>query len=149
MSNAAVIDGMGFTGTAQPVMRQQMPLSFLKAGERAHISKVRGKGEVHHHLENLGFVDGAEVFVVSEQGGNLIIEVKGTQVALEDCHVLGSPFRVFGRPSIKPLSNLYQTSINPSAQKRCRTRFMRTEQGEACSKRSNEQAARKNEGTSK
>ena len=35
-----------------------------------------------HHLENLGFVAGAEVKVVSEQAGNFIVEVKGAQVAL-------------------------------------------------------------------
>ncbi len=66
---------------AQPQMHQ-MPLSFLKSGEEAAIAKVRGKGEVHHHLENLGFVEGAKVKVVTEQAGNLIVEVKGSQVAL-------------------------------------------------------------------
>ena len=43
---------------------------------------LRGKGEVHHHLENLGFVEGARVEVLSEQCGNLIVQIKGTQVAL-------------------------------------------------------------------
>ena len=60
----------------------QMPLSFLKSGEAATIAKIRDKGEVHHHLENLGFVEGATVKVVTEQAGNLIVEVKGAQVAL-------------------------------------------------------------------
>lgn len=64
------------------VMGAQLPLSFLKIGESAIISKVRGKGEVHHHLENLGFVEGASVRVICENGGNLIVEIKGTQVAL-------------------------------------------------------------------
>ena len=41
---------------------------------------------MHHHLENLGFVEGAFVKVVSETAGNLIVEVKGAQVAL-DRHV--------------------------------------------------------------
>lgn len=70
--------------SVEPVQPQmhQMPLSFLKAGEEASIAKVRGKGEVHHHLENLGFVEGARVKVVTEQAGNLIVEVKGAQVAL-------------------------------------------------------------------
>lgn len=62
---------------------QQMPLTFLKAGEAAQVRKVRGTGEVHHHLENLGFVPGALVKVVTEQAGNLIVEVKGSQVALD------------------------------------------------------------------
>ena len=37
---------------------------------------------MHHHLENLGFVEGARVEVLSEQCGNLIVQIKGTQVAL-------------------------------------------------------------------
>ena len=45
--------------------------------------RVRGKGEVHHHLENLGFVEGAPLSVVSEQGGNLIVQIKGASVALD------------------------------------------------------------------
>lgn len=64
------------------VSRIQMPLSFLKAGESARVAKVRDKGEMHHHLETLGFVDGAEISVVCENGGNLIVEVKGAQVAI-------------------------------------------------------------------
>ncbi|MCD8317004.1 MAG: ferrous iron transport protein A [Eggerthellaceae bacterium] len=62
---------------------QNMPLTFLKVGAHAHVAKVRGKDETHHHLENLGFVAGAEINVVSEQAGNLIVEVMGTNVALD------------------------------------------------------------------
>ncbi len=65
------------------VSRQQMPLTFLKSGETATVLKVRGKGEVQHHLENLGFVAGARIKVVTEQAGNIIVEVKGAQVALD------------------------------------------------------------------
>ena len=61
---------------------QTMPLSFLKCGESASVLKVRGGGELHHHLENLGFVEGARVKVVSGIGGDLIVDVKGAQVAL-------------------------------------------------------------------
>lgn len=63
--------------------RQQMPLTFLRTGEQAHILKVRGSDDLHHHLENLGFVAGAPIEVVSEQGGNLIVEIKGAQIALD------------------------------------------------------------------
>ena len=62
---------------------RQMPLTFMRAGETAQVCKVRGTGEVHHHLENLGFVPGAQVKVITEQAGNLIVEVKGSQVALD------------------------------------------------------------------
>lgn len=70
------------TSASSGVACQQMPLSFLKNGESGRIVKVRGKGELHHHLETLGFVEGAQVMVVSTAAGDLIVEVKGTQVAL-------------------------------------------------------------------
>jgi ferrous iron transport protein A len=66
-----------------PASGQMVPLSFMRSGETGHVAKVRGKGDVHHHLENLGFVDGAQVRIVSEQAGNYIVEVKGAQVALD------------------------------------------------------------------
>lgn len=62
----------------------QVPLSFLRSGEKARVAKVRGKGEMHHHLETLGFVNGAEVSVVCKNGGNLIVEVKGSQIAINN-----------------------------------------------------------------
>lgn len=65
------------------VSRQQMPLTFLRTGESARVLKVRGSGEAHHHLENLGFVAGAPLRVVSEQSGNIIVEIKGAQIALD------------------------------------------------------------------
>ena len=65
------------------VTRQQMPLSFLNQGEEACVLKVRGNDELHHHLENLGFVPGATLRVMSKQGGNVIVEIKGAQIALD------------------------------------------------------------------
>lgn len=65
------------------VSRTQMPLSFLKVGERAKVAKVRGKGDLHHHLENLGFVENADVTVINENSGNLIVEIKCCQIALD------------------------------------------------------------------
>lgn len=63
-----------------------LPLAFVGAGNTARIEKVCGGEQMRHHLENLGFVEGACVKVVSETAGNLIVEVKGAQVAL-DRHV--------------------------------------------------------------
>lgn len=60
----------------------QVPLSFLKSGEEAQVIKVRGKEELQRHLETLGFVPGAQIKAVSQASGNMIVEVKGTQVAL-------------------------------------------------------------------
>ena len=82
MDNATVASMQGTVGrtdagSAPGIACQQMPLSFLKGGETGTIAKVRGRGDLHHHLENLGFVT-----VVSEAAGDLIVEVKGIQVAL-------------------------------------------------------------------
>lgn len=60
-----------------------MPLAFAGAGVEAAVLSVRGSKESCHHLENLGFVEGARVKVVCEAAGNLIVEVKGSQVALD------------------------------------------------------------------
>lgn len=68
--------------TPQP-SRQQMPLTFLRNGEKAEVLKVRGNAEMRHHLENLGFVPGATLSVVNQQGGNYIVEIKGAQVAID------------------------------------------------------------------
>ena len=53
-----------------------MPLILAAAGETNTIRKVSGNPEVKKHLEDLGFVVGGEVTVVSAIGGNLIINVK-------------------------------------------------------------------------
>ena len=50
-----------------------MPLSMVKPGETNTIKKVGGKEETRKFLENLGFVTGGEVTVVSEIEGNLIV----------------------------------------------------------------------------
>ena len=59
-----------------------MPLSMVKPGETNTIKKVRGKEETRKFLENLGFVTGGEVTVVSEIEGNLIVNVKDSRVAI-------------------------------------------------------------------
>ena len=59
-----------------------MPLSMVKPGETNTIKKVGGKEETRKFLENLGFVAGGEVTVVSEIEGNLIVNVKDSRVAI-------------------------------------------------------------------
>lgn len=59
-----------------------MPLSFATPGEAVYIKKIGGKEEVCRHLENLGFVVGGMVTVVSQIGGNLIVNVKESRVAI-------------------------------------------------------------------
>ena len=58
-----------------------MPLILAAAGETNTIRKVSGNPEVKKHLEDLGFVVGGEVTVVSAIGGNHIVNVKETRIA--------------------------------------------------------------------
>ena len=59
-----------------------MPLVLAAQGETNIIKRVGGLPEVRRHLENLGFVAGADVTVVSAIGGNVIVNVKGSRVAV-------------------------------------------------------------------
>lgn len=59
-----------------------MPLTMVNTGEPLQIKKVGGKGEVKKFLENLGFVTGGVVTVVSDIGGNVIVNVRDSRVAI-------------------------------------------------------------------
>ena len=59
-----------------------MPLSMVRAGEHNVIKKVGGRSETKKFLENLGFVVGGLVTVVSEINGSLIVNVKDSRVAI-------------------------------------------------------------------
>ena len=58
------------------------PLSMVKEGEPNIIKKVGGKEETRKFLENLGFVTGGTVTVISQTGGNMIVNVKDSRVAI-------------------------------------------------------------------
>ncbi len=60
-----------------------MPLLLAKEGESNYIKKVTGKEETRLFLEKLGFVAGAAITVVSSIGGNLIVNVKDSRVAID------------------------------------------------------------------
>ena len=60
-----------------------MPLTVARSGETAAIRRITGRDEVRRHLAELGFVVGAEVTVVSEMAGSLIVQVKDSRVALD------------------------------------------------------------------
>lgn len=59
-----------------------MPLTLANPGEENIIRKIGGKPEVKKHLENLGFVVGGNVTVISATGGNVIVNVKESRVAI-------------------------------------------------------------------
>lgn len=59
-----------------------MPLSMAAVGETGRIEQITGKDETRLHLKNLGFVPGAPVTVVSQLGGNIILSLMDTRIAL-------------------------------------------------------------------
>lgn len=61
-----------------------MPLMLAQVGEENIIKKIGGNPEVKQHLENLGFVVGGTVKVVNALGGNVIVNVKESRVAISE-----------------------------------------------------------------
>lgn len=59
-----------------------MPLTFANEGETNVIKRIGGKEEIRRFLENLGFVTGSSVTVISENGGNVIVNVKDSRIAI-------------------------------------------------------------------
>lgn len=59
-----------------------IPLSVLGTENEGVIKRIAGKPEVKKHLENLGFIVGDTVTVISEQNGNIIVKVKESRIAI-------------------------------------------------------------------
>ena len=59
-----------------------MPLTFAVIGEENIIRKIGGKKEVRTHLETLGFNVGGAVTVLNTIGGNVIVKVKESRIAI-------------------------------------------------------------------
>ena len=59
-----------------------MPLSMAQEGKPVQIKLVGGKEETRRFLENLGFVAGSIVTVITEMNGNMIVNVKESRVAI-------------------------------------------------------------------
>jgi ferrous iron transport protein A len=61
---------------------EMMPLTLAEVGEENIIKKIGGKQEVKAHLENLGFVVGGAVTIINTMGGNVIVNVKESRIAI-------------------------------------------------------------------
>ncbi len=59
-----------------------MPLTMAQIGETNFIKEIHGKDDVRRHLNNLGFIEGATIKIITELSGNMIIDVKGARVAI-------------------------------------------------------------------
>ena len=61
-----------------------MPLSYAAPGEESVIRRIGGSPEVKKHLENLGFVPGGTVKVITALNGNVIVKIKESRVAIDE-----------------------------------------------------------------
>lgn len=59
-----------------------MPLTMVNPGIEQVIKEIRGRDQTRQFLQNLGFVEGATVMVVTSAAGNVIVSVKETRVAI-------------------------------------------------------------------
>lgn len=60
-----------------------MPLVFAPRGETMQVVKIRSDRKTEKHLENLGIVSGADISVLSEGGGSMIVQVKDVRLAID------------------------------------------------------------------
>ena len=75
-----------------------IPLIYATVGEEVIIRKIGGSPEVKKHLENLGFVAGGTVTLITALNGNLIVKVKESRVALNE--ELARKIMIYGRHGI-------------------------------------------------
>ena len=61
-----------------------MPLLLAEPGERNLIRHIGGTPEIKRHLKDLGFVVGASVTIISRMGGNVIVNVKESRLAIDE-----------------------------------------------------------------
>ncbi|MDR2044779.1 MAG: ferrous iron transport protein A [Clostridium sp.] len=59
-----------------------MPLTMAKMGEANSIKRIGGQPQTRQFLENLGFVPGSPVTIVTKNGGNVIVNIKESRVAI-------------------------------------------------------------------
>ena len=65
-----------------------MPLTLTNDGEEAIVRHIGGSPDVKRHLEDLGFVAGENVRIISRIGGNVIVVVKETRLAIDQAMAL-------------------------------------------------------------
>lgn len=61
-----------------------LPLVMAQVGEESTIMKINGQDKTRQHLAELGFVVGEKVTVISKLGGNMILSVKNSRIAVDE-----------------------------------------------------------------
>lgn len=84
MENEAVLfhPNYSVSRTKPSLAGRTIPLSMVHTGDMVRVAAVTGKDETRRFLGNIGFVEDAEVSVVTEINGNVIVNIKGTRVAI-------------------------------------------------------------------
>lgn len=60
-----------------------MTLTMAPVGKNVRIHRITGKDETRRQLVNLGFVEGSDISLVSQNEGNMIIKVKDSRIAID------------------------------------------------------------------
>ncbi len=66
---------------------RQIPLGMVSKGHEVFVHSIKGKDDTKRFLKGLGFVENAKVCVINQHGGNLIVTVKGTRIAISQAMV--------------------------------------------------------------
>ncbi|MDY3830068.1 MAG: FeoA family protein [Erysipelotrichaceae bacterium] len=59
-----------------------MPLTLAEIGKENIVKRIIGKQQVKSHLEDLGFVVGSPITVINTIGGNVIVNIKESRIAI-------------------------------------------------------------------
>ena len=86
-----------------------MPLTLMDIGVETTVKTIRGKDQTRKFLQNLGFVEGAKVTVVSSLAGNVIVNVKDARVAISE--QMASRIMVYLQRGQTQMSNLRHTPV--------------------------------------
>ena len=60
-----------------------IPLTSTRSGDVGRVVKILGKSDTNRFLADLGFVSGEKVSVVNKTSGNMILDIKGTRIAID------------------------------------------------------------------
>lgn len=60
-----------------------MTLAMVPVGETREIEMLKGRDEMKKHLNDLGFVEGEKVSVVSDTPSGIILQCKGVRLAVD------------------------------------------------------------------
>lgn len=59
-----------------------MPLFLAECNQDFQIVRITGNDKIKKHLENMGFIPGQTIMVVTQVNENIIVKIKGVSIAL-------------------------------------------------------------------